>query len=63
MDSIKLDEANKLSISELNRLVEFAEGMIHNYTESKEYNDIKRWQDKLEAVNKIIASKVKFVNN
>lgn len=63
MELINLDEVKKLSISELNNLKEFCENMIHIYEENKELDDLKRWKDKLDAVNKIIEDKAKSVSN
>jgi len=60
---MELDKIKNLSISELDKLKEFSENMILVYKENNELGDIKRWKDKLDIINEIIQSKLKFVNN
>ena len=60
---MQLDKIKNLSILELNKLQEFAEGMVIIYTESKEQDDLKRWLIKLDTINGIIQDKLKFANN
>ncbi len=63
MELINLDEAKKLSISELNNLKEFSENMIRIYEKNEEWIDVYNWNNKLSTINKIIDAKIKFVNN
>lgn len=60
---MQLDKIKNLSILELNKLQEFAQGMVLIYIERKEHDDLKRWLIKLDTINEIIQSKLKFVNN
>ncbi len=63
MELINLNEAKKLSISELNNLKEFSENMIRIYEKNEEWIDVYNWNVKLNTINKIIDGKIKFVNN
>ncbi len=59
MENIDIEKAKKLPIQKLYELKDFSESMIRVYTESTPNPDgVKRWQNKLKALNDIINDRV-----